>query len=65
MNISSRLLSYPLVTLRQLQPRPEFFDHRIKMFEQLKAEHDDWVKGVFSFRFSAEYIPNSLLDSSA
>ena len=65
MSISSRLLSYSLVTLRQLQPRPEFFDHRIKMFEQLKTEYDDWVKGVFSFRFSAECILNSLLDSSA
>ncbi|TFK17681.1 threonyl-tRNA synthetase [Coprinopsis marcescibilis] len=28
----------------ELQPKPEFFDHRIKMFEQLKVEHDEWVK---------------------
>ena len=28
-----------------MQPKPEFFDHRIQMFEQLKAEHDEWVKG--------------------
>lgn len=29
----------------QLRPKPEFFDHRIQMFEQLKAEYDAWVKG--------------------
>ncbi|RXW16925.1 hypothetical protein EST38_g8929 [Candolleomyces aberdarensis] len=28
----------------ELQPPPEFFDHRIKMFEQLKTEYNDWVK---------------------
>ncbi|EAU80442.2 tars protein [Coprinopsis cinerea okayama7 len=28
----------------ELQPKPEFFDHRIQMFEQLKAEYDEWVK---------------------
>jgi len=32
----------------QLHPRPEFFDHRIKMFEQLKAEYDEFVKGELS-----------------
>ncbi|KAM6501101.1 hypothetical protein JOM56_004115 [Amanita muscaria] len=31
---------YPL----ELQPPPEFFDHRIKMFEQLKIEYDEFVK---------------------
>ncbi|KIP05628.1 hypothetical protein PHLGIDRAFT_24993 [Phlebiopsis gigantea 11061_1 CR5-6] len=31
---------YPL----ELQPPPEFFDHRIKIFEKLKAEYDEWVK---------------------
>lgn len=30
----------------QLSPKPEYFDHRIKMFDQLKAEYDEWVKGV-------------------
>ncbi|KAI0080421.1 tars protein [Panus rudis PR-1116 ss-1] len=25
-------------------PPPEYFDHRIKMFEQLKQEYDEWVK---------------------
>ena len=29
----------------QLSPKPEFFDHRIQMFEQLKAGYDTWVKG--------------------
>ena len=29
----------------QLQPPPEFFDHRIKMFDQLKAEYDEFAKG--------------------
>ncbi|KAF9810242.1 hypothetical protein IEO21_07053 [Rhodonia placenta] len=28
----------------ELQPRPEFFEHRIKMFDQLRAEYDEWVK---------------------
>ncbi|KAG6826171.1 threonyl-tRNA synthetase [Tricholoma furcatifolium] len=32
--------SHPL----ELQPRPEFFDHRIKMFEELKAEQDAFIK---------------------
>ena len=31
----------------QLSPKPEFFDHRIQMFEQLKAEYDEWVKGEY------------------
>jgi threonyl-tRNA synthetase len=29
----------------QLQPPPEFFDHRIKMFDELKAEYDAFVAG--------------------
>ncbi|TFY59012.1 hypothetical protein EVJ58_g6049 [Rhodofomes roseus] len=29
----------------ELNPRPAYFDHRIKMFDQLKSEHDEWVKG--------------------
>ncbi|KAJ7216642.1 hypothetical protein GGX14DRAFT_518303 [Mycena pura] len=28
----------------ELQPPPAFFDHRIKLFEKLKAEHDEFVK---------------------
>ncbi|KAI0826196.1 threonyl-tRNA synthetase [Irpex lacteus] len=28
----------------ELQPPPEFFDHRIKIFDKLKAEYDEWVK---------------------
>ncbi|KAJ7855129.1 hypothetical protein B0H14DRAFT_2754902 [Mycena olivaceomarginata] len=28
----------------ELQPSPPFFDHRIKIFEKLKAEHDEFVK---------------------
>lgn len=32
----------------QLIPKPEFFDHRIQMFQQLKAEYDSWVKGKYS-----------------
>ncbi|KAG5644667.1 hypothetical protein DXG03_007966 [Asterophora parasitica] len=31
---------YPL----ELQPKPAFFDHRIKIFDELKAEYDEWVK---------------------
>jgi hypothetical protein len=30
----------------QLQPPPDYIDHRIKIFEKLKAEYDEWVKGV-------------------
>ncbi len=29
-----------------MQPAPAFFDHRIKMFEELKAEYDASVKGA-------------------
>ena len=32
----------------QLSPKPVFFDHRIQMFEQLKAEYDAWVKGEYT-----------------
>lgn len=32
----------------QLSPKPAFFDHRIQMFEQLKAEYDAWVKGKYA-----------------
>ncbi|THH20468.1 hypothetical protein EW146_g914 [Bondarzewia mesenterica] len=28
----------------ELQPLPEFFDHRIKIFEKLKTEHDEFIK---------------------
>ncbi|OBZ66826.1 Threonine--tRNA ligase, cytoplasmic [Grifola frondosa] len=28
----------------ELDPPPAFFDHRIKIFDKLKAEYDDWVK---------------------
>ncbi|EIW79924.1 threonyl-tRNA synthetase [Coniophora puteana RWD-64-598 SS2] len=28
----------------ELQPKPEFFDHRIQIFEKLQAEHTEWVK---------------------
>ncbi|KAF9078566.1 tars protein [Rhodocollybia butyracea] len=28
----------------ELQPPPDFFDHRIKLFEQLKAEYDEQIK---------------------
>lgn len=29
----------------QLSPKPEYFDHRVQMFEQLQAEYGAWVKG--------------------
>ncbi|KAF9011877.1 tars protein [Cyathus striatus] len=28
----------------ELNPKPEYFEHRIKIFDQLKAEYDDFVK---------------------
>ncbi|KAI0050277.1 tars protein [Auriscalpium vulgare] len=28
----------------ELQPKPEFFDHRIRMFEELKTKYDEFVK---------------------
>lgn len=28
----------------ELQPKPEFFEHRIKMYDQLKAEYEEFVK---------------------
>jgi hypothetical protein len=30
----------------QLQPPPDFFDHRVKIFEELKAEYDAFVQGL-------------------
>jgi len=32
--------------LDQLQPAPEFFDHRLKIFNELKAEYDTFVAGT-------------------
>ena len=34
-------------SLHQLQPPPGFFDHRVKIFEDLKAEYDVFVQGLF------------------
>lgn len=36
-----------LTCIYQLQPHPEFFDHRIKMFDELKSEYDAFVAGKF------------------
>ncbi|THG93331.1 hypothetical protein EW026_g7876 [Hermanssonia centrifuga] len=47
--------AYPL----ELQPAPEFFDHRIKIFDRLKAEYDEWVKAQ-----PREEIEITLLDGS-
>jgi hypothetical protein len=30
----------------QLQPVPDFFDHRVKIFEGLRAEYDAFVQGL-------------------
>jgi hypothetical protein len=30
----------------QLHPPPDFFDHRVKIFEELKAEYDAFVQGL-------------------
>jgi threonyl-tRNA synthetase len=30
----------------QLQPPPDFFDHRVKIFEELRAEYDAFVQGL-------------------
>ncbi len=30
----------------QLQPPPDFFNHRVKIFEELKAEYDAFVQGL-------------------
>ncbi|KAF5392891.1 hypothetical protein D9757_000801 [Collybiopsis confluens] len=46
---------YPL----ELQPPPDFFEHRIKLFEQLKAEYDDQVKSK-----PREEISITLLDGT-
>ncbi len=34
-------------SFHQLQPPPGFFDHRVKIFEDLKAEYDAFVQGLF------------------
>jgi hypothetical protein len=31
----------------QLQPPPGFFDHRVKIFEDLRAEYDTFLQGLF------------------
>jgi hypothetical protein len=31
----------------QLQPPPGFFDHRVKIFEDLRVEYDAFVQGLF------------------
>jgi hypothetical protein len=31
----------------QLQPPPGFFDHRVKIFEDLRAEYDVFLQGLF------------------
>ena len=33
----------------QLQPAPDFFDHRVKIFEDLRAEYDAFVQGWHMF----------------
>lgn len=35
-------------TLGQLQPPPEYVDQRIRLFERLRTEYDEFVKGVFA-----------------
>ena len=35
------------VEVVQLQPSPEFFDHRLKIFNELKTEYDTWVSCMF------------------
>ncbi|KAJ6588367.1 hypothetical protein B0H19DRAFT_1098957 [Mycena capillaripes] len=37
---SAAASAFPL----ELQPPPAFFDHRLKIFEKLKAEHDEFLK---------------------
>lgn len=32
----------------QLQPPPEYIDQRIRLFERLRAEYDEFIRGVFS-----------------
>jgi threonyl-tRNA synthetase len=34
--------SYPL----EFTPKPEYFDHRIEMFERLKAEYDQDIQSM-------------------
>jgi hypothetical protein len=29
-----------------MDPKPEYFTHRIEMFDKLKAEYDEHVKGT-------------------
>jgi hypothetical protein len=36
----------PARRFAQLQPPPEFFEHRIKMWDQLKSEHVEFLKGA-------------------
>lgn len=43
-----------------MTPRPEFFDHRIKMFEKLKVEYDEFVKSTSPCLFALDLTLTSL-----
>ncbi len=43
-----------------MQPAPAFFDHRIKMFEELKAEYDASVKGACIY--TVRYVSSDPVD---
>ena len=45
-NLSTRQTTHKAL---QLQPPPEYLDHRIRMFNELKAEYDHFVKGICDF----------------
>lgn len=36
-----------LLTSVKMNPPPDFFDHRIKIFERLQAEYNEWVASEF------------------
>ena len=44
----------------QLQPLPEFFDHRLNIFNELKSEYDAWVSCMVVL-FGTRFFPHFLV----
>jgi hypothetical protein len=45
----------------QINPRPDFFDHRIQIYDKLKKEYDEFVAGAYTHLYHIQ--PLNQLDS--
>jgi hypothetical protein len=48
----------------QLQPAPDFFDHRVKIFEDLRAEYEAFVQGRHIFSYTGVKLTTSSTTAS-